>query len=130
VQGDADPRYVNYSRTRRRNPAAIVRATCPTCGDIELTVDQVQVQVCVTNSASTYSFLCPSCSFIVNKDANDSIVESLTSAGSQLVAWSMPAELDEPKVGPRITHDDLLEFHLALEGGDWQSELAFLSSKG
>ena len=123
MPGDADPRYVNYSRTRRRNPAAIVRATCPTCGDVELTVDQVRVQVCVTNSASTYSFLCPSCSFIVNKDANDSIVESLTSAGSQLVTWSMPAELDEPKVGPRITHDDLLEFHLALESDNWQSEL-------
>jgi hypothetical protein len=107
-----------------------VRATCPTCGDIELTVDQVQVQVCVTTAQSTYSFLCPACAFIVNKEANDSIVESLTSAGSRLVAWSLPAELDEPKVGPRITHDDLLEFHMALEGGDWQSELAFLASKG
>jgi predicted RNA-binding Zn-ribbon protein involved in translation (DUF1610 family) len=121
---------VNYSRTRRRNPVAIVRATCPTCGDVELTVDQVQVQVCVTTALSTYSFLCPDCSMIVNKEASDSIVKSLTSAGSRLVTWSLPAELEEPKAGPRINHDDLLEFHLALESDDWTQELAFLSSKG
>lgn len=120
---------MNYSRIRRRTPAAIVRATCPTCGDVELTVDDVQVQVCVTTTQSTYSFVCPACALIVNKDANDSVVESLTSAGSRLVAWSLPAELYEPKTGPRINHDDLLEFHLALEGGDWAQELAYLSVK-
>lgn len=106
-----------------------MRATCPTCGDVELTAADVQVQLCVTTAQSTYSFLCPSCAFIVNKEANDSVVESLTSAGSRLVAWTMPAELDEPKMGPRINHDDLLEFHLALEGDDWQRELAYLSPK-
>ncbi len=127
---DADPRYVSYSRTRRRNPVAIVRATCPTCGDVELTVHDVQVQLCVTTSVATYSFLCPACSFIVNTEASDSVVESLTSAGSRLVAWTLPAELDEPKQGPRISHDDLLEFHLALESDDWQRELAQLTPKG
>lgn len=113
---------MNNSRTRRKN-AAIVRATCPTCGDVELTVDAVQVQICVTTAQSTYSFLCPICALIVNKGANDSVVASLTSAGSRLVAWTLPAELHEPKIGPRITHDDLLEFHMALESEDWQSEL-------
>jgi hypothetical protein len=120
---------VNQSRARRRNPAAIVRATCPTCGDVELTVDDVQVQLCVSTSLSTYSFLCPACSLIVNKEANDAVVESLTAAGSRLVAWTLPAELNEPKNGPKITHDDLLEFHLALESGDWQRELAMLAPK-
>ena len=130
IRRDAEARYVNYSRTRRRNPVAIVRATCPTCGDVELNVDQVQVQVCVTNAQATYSFLCPVCSLIVNKEATDSIVESLTSAGSRLLAWSLPAELHEPKVGPKISHDDLLEFHLAVESADWERELALLAAKG
>jgi hypothetical protein len=129
----ADAGYVNYSRGysrgRRRNPSAIVRATCPRCGDVELTVHDVQVQVCVTTDVSTYSFLCPVCSLIVNKEANDSVVESLTSAGSRMLAWSMPAELYEPKTGPRISHDDLLEFHLALESEDWRQELALLAEK-
>ncbi|HMC39320.1 MAG TPA: hypothetical protein VKI19_06635 [Acidimicrobiales bacterium] len=97
---------------------------------MELTVHDVQVQLCVTTAFSSYSFLCPACSFIVNKEANDAVVESLTSAGSRLVAWSMPAELDEPKAGPKINHDDLLEFHLALEAADWERELALLASKG
>lgn len=122
--------YVSYSRSRRRSGIAIVRATCPTCGDVELTVDRVQVQHCMSTSVSTYSFQCPECGFIVNKEAADSVVESLTTAGSRLITWSLPAELSEPKLGPRITHDDLLEFHLALEGDRWSEELASLVANG
>jgi len=107
-----------------------VRATCPTCGDVELSVERVQVQLCVTTSSSTYSFQCPSCLLIVNKEANETVVESLTKAGAGLLAWTLPAELDEAKVGPRINHDDLLEFHLALEGDLWQEELASLTANG
>lgn len=121
---------MNYSRAGRRTNAAIVRATCPSCGDVELSVEGVQVQLCVTTAVSTYSFLCPSCSLIVNKEATDSVVESLTSAGARLVAWTLPAELDEPKTGARINHDDLLEFHLALERDDWHDELALPGLNG
>lgn len=107
-----------------------MRATCATCGDVELAVGSVQVQLCVTTSSASYSFVCPVCQLMVNKEANDGIVESLTKAGARLIAWSLPAELYEPKVGPRINHDDLLEFHLALESDSWQQELAALSAKG
>jgi len=108
---------------------AIVRATCPTCGDIELNVRSVQVQWCINTTAATYSFLCPACKLIVNKGANAAIVDSLTKAGSPLVTWSLPAELQEPKMGPAICHDDLLEFHLALENDSWQEEIAALSDR-
>jgi predicted RNA-binding Zn-ribbon protein involved in translation (DUF1610 family) len=122
---------VSNSRTRRKNQAtAIVRATCPTCGDVELGVTEVQVQICMTTASSTYSFLCPACGIIVNKQANDTVVESLASAGARMMAWTMPAELDEPKLGPKISHDDLLEFHLALESDAWQEELAYLAANG
>jgi hypothetical protein len=67
---------------------------------------------------------------IVNKEANEAIVASLTKAGSRLVAWSLPAELDEPKLGPKITYDDLLDFHWALESDDWHEKLASLTSNG
>lgn len=105
-----------------------MRATCPTCGDVELGVDAVQVQTCMTTAQSTYSFVCPFCGFIVNKEASEAVVASLTSAGSRLVAWSLPAELAEPKLGPRITHDDLLEFHVGLECDDWRAELDALAA--
>jgi hypothetical protein len=97
---------------------------------VELSVGIVQVQFCVTTASATYSFVCPVCQLIVNKEANDGIVESLTKAGARLMAWSLPAELNEPKIGPRINHDDLLEFHLALEGDSWQEELASLTPNG
>lgn len=93
-------------------------------------MEQVEVQLCVSTGVATYSFRCPSCAIMVNKEANDAVVESLSSAGSRMVAWTLPAELDEPKVGPKITHDDLLEFHLALESETWREELAFLAPKG
>ncbi|MBV9659533.1 MAG: hypothetical protein JO337_00080 [Acidimicrobiales bacterium] len=122
---------MSNGRTRRKNQAsAIVRATCPTCGDVELSVTEVQVQICVTTAASTYSLLCPSCRVIVNKQANESVVESLAAAGARMMVWTLPAELDEPKLGPKITYDDLLEFHLGLEGETWQEELAALAANG
>ncbi len=52
-----------------------------------------------------------------------------TKAGSRVVAWSLPAELSEPKIGPPICHDDLLEFHLALERDAWEQELAALGDR-
>jgi hypothetical protein len=46
---------------------AIVKATCPDCGDVEVTIAEVQVQVCASTSWATYSFQCPVCRFIVNR---------------------------------------------------------------
>ncbi|HET9077831.1 MAG TPA: hypothetical protein VFN68_12935 [Acidimicrobiales bacterium] len=97
---------------------------------MELEVDAVQVQFCASTGVATYSFRCPACGVVVNKEANDAIVESLTSAGARMLVWTLPAELAEPKVGPRITHDDLLEFHLGLEGDDWRRELDYLTPRG
>jgi hypothetical protein len=98
---------------------ATVRANCPTCGDIELTVRQLRVQTCTTTGESTYSLLCPSCRLIVNKPAEQRVVELLISAGVPMVRWAMPAELYELKLGPPITYDDLLEFHFQLENANW-----------
>jgi hypothetical protein len=103
---------------------ATVRATCPTCGDVELSTAAVQVQVCTTTTAAAYSFQCPVCRVIVNKTANERVVTALTQVGVPVLYWALPAELSEVKVGPPITHDDLLSFHLALTSDRWQDELA------
>jgi hypothetical protein len=108
---------------RRRARVATVRASCPTCGDVELTTRDVQVQVCTSTAVSSYSFLCPSCKLLVNKPAADKVVEVLSTAGVAVVLWTLPRELYETKVGPPITHDDLLAFHVALEGGGGMDEL-------
>jgi hypothetical protein len=63
--------------------------------------------------------MCPSCRLIVNKPAEDRVVELLASAGVKIVNWDLPAELSEPKSGPPITYDDLLAFHFELSAEDW-----------
>jgi hypothetical protein len=85
--------------------------------------------VCDTTAVAAYSFRCPLCALIVNKLADDRVVEALTGAGIRVLHWSLPPELDEPKLGPVITHDDLLAFHLALEGDHWRDELALFGSE-
>jgi hypothetical protein len=98
---------------------AIVRASCPTCGDVKMTTRDVQVQVGYAADSNSYSFLCPSCRLLVNKTATEVIMQVLVGAGVRIVSWSRPAELDEPKIGPPITHDDLLGFHFALDEDRW-----------
>ena len=98
---------------------ATVRASCPTCGDVELTTREVQVQVCSATDEGTYSFLCPSCRLIVNKPAEQRVVELLVSAGVKVVSWDLPAELSELKAGPPISYDDLLAFHFELDSEGW-----------
>jgi len=98
---------------------ATVRASCPTCGDLELTTTDLRLEICSDTGGSTYSFLCPNCRLIVNKQAGPQIKELLASAGVQIVRWDLPAELAEPKQGPPITYDDLLEFHFELAQESW-----------
>ncbi len=102
---------------------ATVRASCQTCGDVELTTREVQVQMCAATEDGTYSFLCPSCRLIVNKPAEQRVVELLVSAGVRVVNWDLPAELSEPKSGPAITYDDLLAFHFELDSDDWLEQV-------
>jgi hypothetical protein len=109
---------------------ATVRASCPTCGDVKLTTRDVQVQVGYTSGLNSYSFLCPSCRLLVNKEATDLIMETLVAAGVRVITWTRPAELDELKLGPRITHDDLLAFHFDLDGPLWlETQVALIGTE-
>lgn len=103
---------------------ATIKATCPTCGDVELGAAGVTVLVCTSTGTATYSLQCPLCAVLVNKQADERVVAALTQVGVPTVCWSLPAELLEAKVGPPITHDDLLSFHLALADEGWLEELA------
>ena len=102
---------------------ATIRASCPTCGDVELTTRDVNVQVCSTNNQGSYSFQCPDCRMAVSKPAEARIVDLLVSSGVRLSVWHMPAELDEAREGAPITYDDLLEFHYAIQQDGWLDRL-------
>ncbi len=95
----------------------IVRASCPTCGDIEVRAGEVTVRCCAETMQNTYRFRCPICSSWTVKDAGPSVVVLLLRAGAQAESWRLPLELHERPdctVEP-ISDDDLIDFHEAVE---------------
>jgi hypothetical protein len=110
-------------REGRETPVATIRASCPSCGDVELTSNDVTVHVCSSNEQGSYAFRCPECRMAVSKLAEKRIVDLLASSGVQVAVWNLPAELYEPKTGAPISYDDLLEFHYQLQQEGWVDKL-------
>jgi hypothetical protein len=108
---------------------ATIRASCPSCGDVELTSAEVTALVCSTTNESSYAFQCPECDGAVVKPADSRIVDLLVASGVRLQVWSLPAELDEPKFGDPITYDDVLEFHFELQQDGWFERMAAMEMK-
>lgn len=107
---------------------ATIRASCPGCGDVELTTKDVRVLLCSTTNEGSYAFRCPSCRLAVSKPAEARVVDVLVSSGVRLSVWHLPAELDEPKAGAPINYDDLLTFHEILQQDDWLAKVTAMVS--
>lgn len=104
--------------------ATRIRASCADCGDVELRVADVHVRVCLDDNSGTYVFRCPRCDMAMVKNAEPRVIDLLLASGVTMTTWSMPAELDEPHGDlPAFTHDDLLDFHAALDQEDWLDRL-------
>ena len=78
-----------------------IKASCPTCGDVELTAHQVRLVVCSVRSWSYYAFSCASCLEEVRKPAGRDVVALLISGGVLAEPWAVPAEALERTTGPR-----------------------------
>lgn len=116
-----------------------IRATCPTCGEIDLRPRDIRLELVRDASGdvaegSTYRFGCPSCHAEVVKPADERIARLLVTGGVELLADPSGDELDRlleerpphPEVrpdGPPLTADDLLDLHLLLDRDDWFSQL-------
>jgi predicted RNA-binding Zn-ribbon protein involved in translation (DUF1610 family) len=106
-----------------------IRATCPTCGEVELTPDDIELRVCTHAPASYYQFVCPLCAEEIQKPADDRVVQLLISGGVPATVWELPQEVREAHEGPTLTLDDLLDFHLLLEQPDWFQSLLKVSAR-
>jgi len=95
-----------------------IKASCPTCGDVELTPAQVRLVVCSVPAWSFYAFECSTCREEVRKHASEEVVSLLTTGGVPAERWDVPAEVLEERTGPAISWDEVLDFSLALEGVD------------
>jgi predicted RNA-binding Zn-ribbon protein involved in translation (DUF1610 family) len=103
---------------------ATIRASCPECGDVELTTADMTVRVCADDQRGSYAFRCPSCAMAVTKSAEPRIVDLLVSSGVPMQTWTLPLELSEPRpIGDPFCHDDLLAFHELLEQEGWLERL-------
>lgn len=104
--------------------ATVIKASCKDCGDVELGVGDLRVRVCTIDEAGTYVFRCPACQMSVVKPAEPRIVDLLVASGVRIEHWDLPGELFEPRHGPPITHDDLIDFHRVLQQPNWFDQLA------
>lgn len=95
-----------------------IRATCPDCGDVELSPPDMRLVVCNRPAWSYYTFSCPSCHVEVRRPADDEVVGLLVSGGVTAETVHVPDELFEEHTGPALCYDDLLDFALFLREHD------------
>lgn len=101
-----------------------IKATCPDCGEVDLTAEDILLRIGAMRDANTYGFSCPSCGCFVEKPADERVVRLLLSGGVIPMLVHVPAEALEPHAGPPINHDDLLEFHELMQSDDWYALLS------
>lgn len=123
-----------------------IRATCPTCGEVDLRPADVSLEIVRTpqdaeaevRDGSNYCFECPACDVLITKPADARIAKLLTTGGVAVHIVPSPAGSDvlvrdrqphpEGDVdGPPLTFDDLIDFHFLLRSDDlltWAFEAA------
>jgi hypothetical protein len=95
-----------------------IKASCPSCGDVELTSAQVRLVVCSVQDWSFYAFTCHTCHDEIRKPAATDVITLLQSGGVLAEMWAVPAEAMETHEGAAITYDDVLDFALRLQAID------------
>ncbi len=111
-----------------------IKATCPSCGEVGLTPDEIELRVADHGAAASYyAFSCPSCQVVVRKPADERVVRLLVSGGVPMLQLDRPdairRRLSERFDGPALTHDDLLDFHTVLQGEEWFSEILAITRR-
>lgn len=105
------------------NGMTTIKATCPACGEVDLTADDILLRIGAQSGGNSYGFSCPDCGDFVQKPADERVVRLLLSGGVMPTLDHVPAEALEPRSGPPIDHDDLIAFHDLLESDDWFEQL-------
>jgi hypothetical protein len=93
----------------------IIKASCPTCGDIELTTDRLRFVLNSVADRSFYAFTCETCQERITKPAGPEIVRLLTLGGVQPERVDVPQEALEEHHGSPLSWDDVLDFASMLD---------------
>ncbi len=103
-----------------------IKASCPCCGDVELTPAQVRLVVCTVADWSYYAFTCHTCTDEIRKPAGKDVISLLRTGGVPIEHWAVPAEALEDHEGAAVSYDDVLDF--ALQLGQTDDLMAALTS--
>src|ERR1700704_2608021 len=82
----------------------IIKTTCPSCGEVDLTAEKVELRIALGGTGSSYAFDCPRCTDRVRKPADSRVVQLLISGGvaPQILAEKAEASVERgANVAPR-----------------------------
>lgn len=99
--------------------ATKIRASCGACGDVELLVGDVQVEIGSPTEPGCYGFVCPICEAQVVKTAETRVVDLLVASGVVIVDCILgvvPRELQA------LTESDAVTFARLLADDSWLAE--------
>ena len=94
----------------------LVEARCPTCGTVFITVAELACAIQQSRREALCQFACPVCAGVVTQELLPIDVAILRSMGASPLNGTIPFELVENHFGPRLSLDDLLDFHEAISG--------------
>ena len=93
-----------------------IKASCPICGDVTLSVRDVKLVINSVPDRSYYAFDCHGERVV--KPAGPEVVSKLKHTGVTLEHVIVPAEALEERLGPALTPDDVLDFMNSLDALD------------
>jgi hypothetical protein len=97
-----------------------IKATCPTCGEVDLTANDIDLRISNGDEGSSYGFGCPVCREPIRKPADSRVIQLLLSGGVKAnIIVGERTEFD----GPAFTYDDLIDFHFQLESDNFLADL-------
>jgi predicted RNA-binding Zn-ribbon protein involved in translation (DUF1610 family) len=92
-----------------------IRTTCTTCGDVELTIADVGLELAAGANEGRYRFDCPFCGTTQRRPASHRVVSVLLATG---------VGYDIVVTASAITEAEIEAFARDLDGQDWFQELA------
>ena len=91
-----------------------ITASCPTCGEVELSAEHMWVVLADPAERSHYGFRCPVCA-TTSQHAADAETLSVLAAFVPVETLQVPAEALEQHSGAPLTTDDLIDLMVELD---------------
>lgn len=105
---------------------ASIRASCPDCGKVLFSTNDITIIKISNCGTGKYSFICPKCKNNVTKVAESRIIDNLLAAGVEIYDESTKPLHPSLRSNPPINEEDIKFFITTLEEdqSNWITKLA------